>query len=211
MTRLRIALALVVIASVSVPLAIAASRVPAAGCEPAEEPSFADDSFTPPEARLSTAQYPRLVETGTRIDSLALLGTEKDLYKVPAAPAGRSLQLMLVSPVDEGSAVAWYFASSPIDQNDTIEDFIDEGGVLVVERPAGGQDAQTVVDTVGPRATLVRVGEHTAAMVHADPTARGTRHFQIYWSDGVLDPFVIGNDRGSAIVNLARSLYCGVD
>jgi len=67
-----------------------------------------------------------------------------------------------------------------------------------------------VVEAVGVRALVVKVGIHDAALVHADPVGSDeTRPYNLDWNDGERDWYVSGVVAPQDLVAFARDLYCG--
>lgn len=130
--------------------------------------------------------------------------------RLPSNAVGGELQLLLVDEVKGRPAGARaYFSASPISADDTVVNFLRDGGVMFMQRDTVGNDYETVRQTIGDYAQLVRVGEFDAALVHADPIAPGFRHYALYWSDGEYDYTIhAGVVDPADAVEVARSIYC---
>lgn len=58
---------------------------------------------------------------------------------------------------------------------------------------------------------VTSVATHEAALVWADPLdeTEESRSFDLYWSDGDYDYFILGGTDGpDAVVDMARSMFC---
>lgn len=57
-------------------------------------------------------------------------------------------------------------------------------------------------------ATVIKVGQFDAAIVHSSPWPGGFRTWGVYFSDGLRDYSLILNVGADEIVSTAQSLFC---
>jgi hypothetical protein len=110
----------------------------------------------------------------------------------------------------QGTGAYAYFAPSPLNQDTTLNDLYNEGGVLATEEVAYGHDAQKVKSVLGDRAFIIDLGPYKAALSLGSSLADGGRRpYDIFWSDGTHDWFVAaGTATAAEAVAVARSNYC---
>jgi hypothetical protein len=182
------------------------------GCgaaEPVEESS----KFTPFMSRLSQRPLPAILSTGgVPLDPTAPLnvdGLDYVLFPAPEQLKGASLQLALAD--SQVSAISLYFVGRPVSSGDTLATFWDAGGIFVHESPWTNSysRAEELAVALGDRAVTVKVGEHDAALVYADPIELDVRTHNIAWSDGVEQFEIRAVLTPEEIVDLARSMVCG--
>jgi len=125
----------------------------------------------------------------------------------PAMPDGMKAQLYLLG--DDG--LYSFYSAEPVREDDRIDAFLKEHGVVVaMTRREGSDVADVVKSTIGDRATGVMVGGHSAAMNRGDPFANGVRPFNIMWSSDAYDWRVMsGLETATASLDVARSIACG--
>ncbi len=121
---------------------------------------------------------------------------------------GVDLQASLLEGAGDDISVISVYAPTPLTSTETVVDLLSRGGISFIQRRAAGQDAALVVETVGSRASTVRIGPYVGALVHADPMPTRSRTWNLYWSDGIRDMSIEGNVSSGTVIALARSLYC---
>jgi hypothetical protein len=166
-----------------------------------------DESFADPMTRRGPTVYPPIL--GPAVERVLTVDGANDVTftpLAPVAPPSAPLQLILL---DSDGVLRLYFGGPAIAEGMTLPEFVSGGGVVVLEKPLAGQDADLVVTTVGSRAGRIAVGPHGGALVHADPVGTGVRTWNLYWSDGERDWSIIGGVDPETVVTLGRSLYCG--
>lgn len=168
------------------------------------------DAFTPMDERLTGRPYlPLLAETSDAPSGTTEGSLEAEVP--PVAPANLPLQATVQSGTEIGAEhVTLLYAATPVDPDETLPDFLGRGGVVVIQKPTGGAGAaMDVVEAVGVRALVAKVGIHDAALVPADPVGSGeTRPYNLYWNDGERDWYVSGVVAPQDLVAFAL-LYCG--
>lgn len=125
-------------------------------------------------------------------------------------PEGLELQSAVVRTDGRTRTVASYYGSKPIPTTHTLEDFLAQRAVMVLQRDAGGGTADTWMETFAnsPTSTIVRVASFDAALTLAMPLSTGVRTSDVYWSDGTRDWIVTGNIGLDEALDIAKSLYC---
>jgi len=136
----------------------------------------------------------------------------RDLGRLPAGLTARLMKLVKSGPgtgPEVQRSVLTYFSPEPIGETTTLGDLLRAGGALFVQETTDGHDARSVIDAAGDRALAVKIGPYDAAFVHADAIdEEGTRTFNLYWSDGVLDFSLEANVDPADAIAMGQSLYC---
>ena len=111
-----------------------------------------------------------------------------------------------------GSDGAVYSYYGDVDKADrtglTAEGFAALGGLLVQREPKNdaADYADTLLATLGERATKVCLGDGHAALVWADPDSSGTRTHNLYWSYSGDNYALIGVRTPQELLSLANGL-----
>lgn len=197
-------------AATTPPIEPTAPLAQAPGCGSVELPPLGpEEAYVP--GRL--VPLPRVLAAGEIVASIDTVRSRGfDALLPDDLPVGLLLQVISVEPgafaaVNE---VRLYYAPTPIGETTRLTDVIAEGGMLIVQRRAAGVDAALVQEEIGDRALIVDVGPHDAALVWADPLAKGVRPYNLYWSDGERDwSLIAGLTTPESVVAVARSIYCG--
>lgn len=189
---------------------------PVAGCGPTTAP-VADPNFVPVAGRFgpATEAYPPVIGTGEVISEASARQMADTLFP-RAIPSSWSHQLYVRDATDrdadgeQEARLRLYLSPKPIGGN--VLDYMEAGGVLLVQAPTSGVDAQYVsaeIADTGRRSTMIDVGEHQAIMYLADPLIEDDlRPWHLYWSDGTRDWSLQGVADPGALIELAQSIYC---
>jgi hypothetical protein len=191
-------------------------QAPAAGCGAASAP-VADANFVPVAGRFgpATSAYPLVVETGEIITEETARDMPGTLFP-KAIPAAWDQRLYIRETSDrdadgrEQTRLRLYLSPEPVGGN--VLEYMEAGGVILVQSPSNGVDASFVrreIADTGRQFSLLEVGEHEAIVFLADPVIRDDlRPWHIYWSDGSRDWSLQGVADPAALIDLARSIYC---
>lgn len=185
----------------------AGCSLPDLGVDLADE----DDDGEPYGGYSTPIAWP-ILRTGRQVASIANADIDGLAPVVPKlAPRGLSAQAVVVHDGSEGapSSIASYYSSKPITETTTSRDVFVSGGATFVQEESTGKDAALVVEAIGDRATVIRVGDYDAAITHGT-TMPGTsiRTWAIYWSDGKSDFALIVNGSAKDAIEAAQSIYC---
>jgi len=113
--------------------------------------------------------------------------------------------------VGKTGSVYQYFLGTGIDSTLTLPDFYAAGGI-VLDRDRTENDgevfAEHLLATAGDRAVKVEIGDHTGALVWADPEVNGIRPHQLYWTDGEWNYILMADRSPEGLLTLGRELVC---
>jgi hypothetical protein len=130
--------------------------------------------------------------------------------RVPSgALAGRSLQLVIFDDLDtmETRGFRAFYSIKPVSEDDTINTFIDSGGIVIRESGTLGVDYAAIMN---PTKRKVQIGPYDASLVwqNADSSS-GIPPYSIHWSDGIVDYEVLaGVSSPGPLVDFLRTIYC---
>ncbi len=184
------------------------------GCGALATVAERDSSFTPWEGRFGYAPERPIQRTG------ALIEADRIDDALPFAPPSilptmplRAQFLVDIEDLDgDGKtepALVRYFSTAAWAKDLTFPEFVVGGGIILRAQLAAGMDAGYIAGAVGSRATLVDIGPHLGALVHADPISpMGERPYYLTWSDGQRDLQLVALVSAADLVNLARTGYC---
>ena len=109
----------------------------------------------------------------------------------------------------DGAVYSYYGDVDKADRTGlTAEGFAALGGLLVQREPKNdaADYADTLLATLGERATKVCLGDGHAALVWADPDSSGTRTHNLYWSYSGDNYALIGVRTPQELLSLANGL-----
>ena len=189
---------------------------PIAGCTPPDLPrDTAPDMSEVTGMRTQPIAAP-LLASGSQVDGLSdpslaalrpvLLPTSPDALPVQVMIAVGGSGSMDGDPLPD--ELITIYSKSPVSATATAYDVIGQGGAIFIQSMARGQDATAVLDTIGARATIIRVGDHDAAVVESSTLPTGVRSHNVFWSDGRLDYSLRIAGSSQEAVKVAQSIYC---
>jgi hypothetical protein len=164
-------------------------------------------------AQRSQPRYPPLLSAGSTVS-----GTDADDVRYldakapPAAPDGFETVTTIYNASKPGAAdgeLITVYTADRLAEGDTFLDVIGAGGAIFIQRPTIGNDAALVKETIGDAATLVPLGDLTAAVAESTTRPGNLRSYGMYWSDGKLDYSIESGGGFEEVVRLGQSLYCG--
>jgi len=142
--------------------------------------AWVDDSrFT--DGQIAGPQYPPI----SQFRPVAVADAHSAAVERGARLPGTAADAVRAAVVGPDGTATVYFSPQALAADDTVADVIDGGGMVVIQQSATGDAAAQAVANVGDRATLVRFGAASVALVHGDPVvAGGPRPYSAYWSAG---------------------------
>ena len=189
-----------------------------AGCIPPTLPADRPPSHDEVAGVRGWPIWPPMLVAGTRVDSIAdpALKALAPL-DLPVAPDGLPVQARLFDAGSDGhetdakaaQQLMTVYSKSAVTTDQSIVDVLREGGAVFGQTTSQGQDAAFVVETIGDKAQIVRIGDLDAALVESTTMPGDFRTHALYWSDGRRDYWLKIAGSSEEVVRVGQALYCG--